>query len=353
MSDVLCPPAGFYPSVPFETYQSWNAINSGAVSAMMLSPKHGRLYLDGGLDRKDSDDMRFGRQLHLLLLEPDRAAESLVVSEPCSSVLKSGDRKGEMCGQTASYTNGFDWRCGQHLMPCYERSTDHLSKAEYHRALKMIESLRSSEANNLLKGAGWTETSMVYEWNGITFKCRLDRLRGDNRMIIDLKKMRGGAGALHECQWAIAKRGYHRQAAIYHRGNEILSGQDADVAWVFLEDSPPFDVQVVFATTADLQCGWDEVEHAVMRFEACRKAGKYAGYIADPKDIKAGALPESYLKTHERNHRGAEDTYGDVSGGTGRADRADGVERIDGDYCGAAAASGGDDEWSRYVAEHS
>ncbi len=352
MSDLLCPAPGYY-NVPFETYRDWNAINSGAVSAMRLSPKHGRLYLDGGLDRKDSDDMRFGRQLHLLLLEPDRAVTSLVVSEPCSAILKSGERKDETCGATASHTNGIDWRCGKHVTPQYERSDDHLSKSEYERAQQMIESLRSSEANNLLKGAGWSETSLVYQWNGITFKGRLDRLRGDRRMIIDLNKMRGGAGAVEECKRAIANRGYHRQAAIYHRGNEILSGENADVAWVFLEDAPPFDVQVIVATTADLQVGWDEVEYAVMRFEACRKTGHYTGYIADPTDITAGALPDYYLKQHERKHRGSEDTYGDVSGGTGRAVRADSGERIDGDYYGATAAAGGDDEWARYVAEHS
>lgn len=356
MSDIdgenlLCPPPGIYPSVPFETYASWNAINSGAVSAMMLSPKHGRMYLEGGLERKDSDSMRFGRQLHLMLLEPEIAAVNLIVSEPCSGLLASGSRKGEICGSTASYTNGIDWRCGQHLTPDYEKSTDHLSKAEHERALQMIDSLRSSAANKLFRKSGWCESSIVYEWNGVTLKGRLDRLSDDRDLIIDLKKIRVGYGSIARAQKMVVDYGYHRQAAIYATGIAVLEKRSMPTfAWVMLEDGPPYDVQVVIADTSDLQIGWSEVEAAIESYRKCEAAGEFTGYVKDATSIPVGALPEYYKKKFERSQNGTEDTYGDVSGNR-RNDSGDEPDTVDQPY-GLAAATGGDDEWSRYVAEN-
>lgn len=352
MSDVVCPAPGIYHNIDFDSYRQWKAINSGAVSRMRLSPLHGRYCLDGLLDDGDSPDMRFGRQIHLMLLEPERSKEELVVAQWCSAVMKTGDRKGEECGGTARYTNGAEWRCGKHETPGFTECSDFLTPSEYKRACQMIDSLRGSEANRLLKGHGWTEASIVFDWLDCKFKGRIDRLKGDYTRIIDLKKIRGGMGSPKDVRDCIARRGYHRQAALYWKGIKELTGVEAEFLWVFLEDQPPYDVQVVHATTADIECGLWEVEQAVNDFKRCEQAGEYHGYIAGTS-VTEGALPGWYLAQHERERNETADTVGDVGGTAGRPGRPDSGTGNHGDYHGVEAAAGGDDEWSRYVAEHS
>lgn len=341
---------GIHHGVHFPEYASWPAINSGVVSAMMLSPKHGDCCLRGVLDRDDTTAMRFGRQLHLMLLEPERSATELVVADPCQAVLKSGDRKGQDCGATASHTDGAYWYCGKHVTADCIPSTNHLSHKEYDRAAAMIASVRASEANHLLRKPGWCEASMLFEWNGLTLKGRLDRLASDYSLIIDLKKIPAGRGTRLECQKRILEYGYHRQAAIYQRGVASLQGVTPQFAWVFVEDGPPYDVQVLVADEWDLEIGWDEVETVLKRHIESTAVGSFPGYL-DGDKVELGALPlwfkQKYLKEH---NLGAKDTYGDVPG-TGDGVRAAGHNGADAVI--PVAEHDPDNEWAEFCRNYS
>lgn len=341
---MQCPAPGLYKDVPFAEYAQWEAVNSGAVSAMMISPNHGKSFLAGECERVDTSAMRFGRQIHLMILEPERAAEDMKVSSPCNAVIGSGARKGLLCGSTGSYTDGENWRCGTHKGD-FQLSVEHLSPDEYGHAVAMLDSIRRSPANLLLKGRGFHEACVVFDVNGLRMKGRIDRVTDNFDLIVDVKKTTRGGASLENMQKKVLDYGYHRQAAIYAKGVEATTGvKPKRVAWLFAEDSPPYECNVLYALEQDLEIGWEQVCEATERYRKCLESGKFHGYIHNGS-AAIGALPEWYKKRYFEERASVN---GRISNGTHVASGA-----YDDNWkpAGTASADPGN-EWAAWSANH-
>lgn len=307
---VDCPDVGLHRDIPFEAYAAWNAVNSGVIKWGMVSPKHFHAAYNGDLKSEDSAAMKLGRAVHCMLLEPETFESRFITSSNCSAKIASGPRKGEFCGKRGSLMAASgDWYCGVHQpAELAEHGMEVISADQYQQCVGMRESLKSHPAMKLLRRKGWSEVSIVWELHGLKMKGRLDRgsLEGSRPMILDIKKCRVGKGTKEECERSVLNYGYHIQAAGYVRGVEQLTGTRPEFLWVFVEDNPPYDIQILPMDETCFDVGWHEVNRIVEHYTTCVTRNNIHGYIHfygdGPEDntIKSGGLPLWYLKQQMR-----------------------------------------------------
>ncbi len=288
-----CPEIGIHRDVPFEKYASWRAINSGVVKAGMISPKHMHAAFNGLIKVEDSRSMKLGRAIHAMLLEPETFKSRFLVSGPCEAVLKSGERKGLQCGRNASMLGSDDrWYCGTHEVAESGWAGEIITGDEANRCQAVNESIKQHWAVKLIRRQGWSEVSLRWERSGLPMKGRLDRYADGKRpVILDVKKCRVGFGTIEECERSISRYGYHVQSSIYVDGIEQLTGVRPEFIWIFVEDAPPFDVQILPASEETLKVGWHIARTAIERYARAVKENDLWGYIRIPENIRPGGLP--------------------------------------------------------------
>jgi hypothetical protein len=226
-------------------------------------------------------------------LEPDEFPKRFVVAGPCEAVLKSGDRKGMACGKAASMLGADErWYCGIHRMDVSSWSGDLISEDEFARCKAVHESLKQHWALQLIRRKGWSEVSLRWDRFGLPMKGRLDRYADGTRpVILDVKKCRVGFGTIEECERSISRYGYHVQAAMYVDGIEQLTGVRPEFIWIFVEDGPPHDINILPASDETLKIGWHIARTAIDRYARSVEENDIWGYIRIPENVKPGGLP--------------------------------------------------------------
>ena len=291
---------GLLRGLSFEDYRKIEAINSGALKWMKVSPKHGAAYLAGEIDSPDTVDRRLGRAIHSMLLEPETYATRFPIAQPCCAILASGKNKGMGCGNAPkAVTADGRWACGQHYESMGATFVDEfVTVDEAWRIDRIAVSLHDHPVMPMFKRAGWSEVSLVWEYKGLTLKGRIDRYcEGSRPVIMDLKSMQVGAGSRGDLQKSIINNGYHRQLALYAHGVKALTGTMPEVVLIFIEKDVPFDVNVIPFTPDDIAAGWHEANAVLNDYAVCKEAGKFPGYIRGPFSIHPGACPEWYMKS--------------------------------------------------------
>lgn len=298
-----CPAPGIYRDVPFEEYSAWQAVNSSVVKWGLKTPKHMAAAFNGELKSDDTKDRRLGRAIHCMTLEPSEFSSRFVVAGKCVAELKSGASKGLKCNAPGKYMLSGEWYCGKHGESDIQTGIDVITEDEMRRTLGVVESLKHlpDELKPMLSRAGWSEVSVVFEYQGLKFKGRMDRFSdGKTPMIIDLKKVQVGAGGREECQKAILRYRYDVQAAIYCKGIEFLLGKTPEFAWLFVEDNSPFDLQVIPASEEDIQIGWRSCQAAVRNYIS--SVPDCWGYIRMIENVKTGGLPPWFVQQEREKY---------------------------------------------------
>src|SRR5688572_27676231 len=86
---------GIHYDLSFADYARIPALNSSVLkwghppSGSML---HLKAAIDGEIETEDSRDRKFGRALHVRLLEPDRYRSEILIAGECGAIKKSGQR---------------------------------------------------------------------------------------------------------------------------------------------------------------------------------------------------------------------------------------------------------------------
>jgi len=288
---------GTYSDWSFEQYAAVRAINSGVVSAGLISMKHMRAALDGEFVRKDTDDMKLGRAIHCRLLEPERYAAEFLVATKCSRLLSSGPNKGKRCAASGRFYDGANWFCGTHKSEDCNEPRDYIDESEAEQAEACAEALKNHDCMRLFRGECWTELSCIWESrHGVLRKCRIDRFSKSPRpRVLDVKKCLPGKGAREEFEKSVHRFGYHRQMAGNIEAIEALEGVTAEGVWVVVEDGPPYDVNIVPVSKQTLAIGRHENNDIIGRFAAAQQREDYRGYVYDSRFIRPGGLPLWYI----------------------------------------------------------
>ena len=286
--------------LPFEKYAALKAINSGTVGHGVKSMLRMRAAVEGRLPNEDSIARRFGRGAHSAILTPNDFESDFVISKPCAAKLKSGPRKDMACGAVTKCVDGDgNWYCGTHSGAAeqVEYPAEFISPDELDRIKKIRESLHNHVVNETLRADGWSEVSIVWRWNDLMLKGRIDRFSaGDHPFILDMKTGQSGKLSEEECTKSILEYGWHRQAAMYCHGIKELTGAMPEFGWLFVEKTEPFDVNMIFASPDVIAIGWNEVTSILSAYQNCCKEQKWPGYIAIKENIHQGGLPLWYIK---------------------------------------------------------
>lgn len=286
---------GTYSDVPFPEYQSIRAVNSGVVTWGGVSMRHMKSALDGDIASTDTKDRKFGRAIHCRLLEPERYKAEYLISTTCCATLGSGINKGKRCGNSGRFFDGANWFCGSHKQEDCNEPADFISESEAAHNEAIANALHTHAVMELFRGECWTEMSCVWETHGVLRKCRIDRFsRKPRPRVIDIKKMQVGAGKREDCEKVIFGNGYYRQMAGNVEAIEALEGVTPEAIWVFIEDGPPYDVQVIPADQQTIEIGRWENNDIIGRFAAAQNKDDYRGYIYDSRFIRWGGLPIWY-----------------------------------------------------------
>lgn len=196
-----------------------------------------------------------------------------------------------------------NWYCGVkgHAPVGSYEPADYVSEEEAARIEKIVEALHDHPAMPLLRRNGWSEVSIVWEWEGLLLKGRLDRYaEGPPPVVLDLKSCQVGKGSMDDCRAQIIKCSWHIQAAIYCKGIQSLTGHMPSMIWLFQEKDEPFDTNIVMATPEEIEMAWEETAERLSAFKRCQDAGEFPGYVKILRDGKIagepGAFPVWYHK---------------------------------------------------------
>ena len=279
--------------LPFQMYSDIPAINSGAISYGAMSMRHMRAYLQGEIQGGDSSARRFGRAAHAKVFEPEQYQSQIAVASTCDATFRSGAKKGALCGKPGKFRFDDTWYCGQHKPDGSSVVVDYVSAEEDKRISRMAESLREHEVGKLLSSKGMSEVSLTWKRGDVWCKGRIDRYvfaSPDNRpIIIDMKKCQVGTANRSDAERSIYNYGWHRQAAMYCWGAEkCFGGARPDFLWVFVEDSPPYDICVLQADNETLQIGFSEIRQVIDQWSKAVAEDVYPGREQAPQ---SGGLP--------------------------------------------------------------
>ncbi|MCK9569782.1 PD-(D/E)XK nuclease-like domain-containing protein [Candidatus Pacearchaeota archaeon] len=288
------PAPGIYNGVSYEVYRAWPAVNASALKILAhVTPKHCKSYIDGKLDT-DSPDRLKGRAFHAALLEPDTFTERFPVGGICAEPLASGKRKGEPCGNQGTHveTDTGLWFCGVHgkAHPTAKELPEMLTADQHAAILDMRNGVFSHRVVALLRRFGGCEVSAVWERDGIPCKARFDKLIIDQpcpTTICDLKKIQPMAGTVEALVRAIRSYGYDLAAWWYRDGLARLRPDKKPplFAWIFAEDSEPFDVSPKWASAKMLEIGRIKAEKAFAIYKWCAESCQWPGYCTDIEEI--------------------------------------------------------------------
>lgn len=271
---------GLHYGIPFPQYAVQYAMNSGALRYASLSMAHVHAAFDGRIPSSDSQARKFGRMVHMRLLEPHRWDDA-AIADPCCAILKSGDRKGEACGLNSQYTLGRNWFCGKHAPPDAVQPRDFASRDEAWRIERMAEAVQFDFTG------GETEVVAIADVDGVRCKGRFDLMT--DAAIYDFKKCMVGDADPETCEKSILSYGWHIQAALYLTLAKQLTGVDRRFTWIFIEDGEPYSVVEMEADDETINIGRSEVTLALRRWRECVESGKYPGPVSRP-----GGLPLWY-----------------------------------------------------------
>lgn len=223
-------------------YQNLQGISSHWLIEMLNSPAAcWRKYLDPQRPAQEQTDaMRLGTLVHCLALTPEQFAQSFLVAD---YERRSIDGKA-------------------HYAQLSETGLIPIKRAELDQALAIVDALHAKPAvRKLLQRSKKERTVIQPRPRGLLpLKARLDLHHEAKRQIVELKTTWNLAAA----QVAMERYRYPLSAAFYR---DMIGGQS--VVFVFVQTTPPHDVEVIPMERPQLQAGREQWQTALARFDAC------------------------------------------------------------------------------------
>jgi len=280
------------------TYHSHPAISASHLKTIATStPRHYWAdYVDPNRPaREETDAMRFGTELHMMLLEPGRFAERYHLDltppdaprRPTQKQLESLDREPPKVGTKARDERdriaaaAAWWREWDQAHPIPAGSVP-LPADRWLDLQGMTDSLlRDPLIGELLTRPGRAEEALL--WTdpelGIDCRCKPDWL-ADDGWVLDLKSAR--TANPRRFRWQAWDLGYDIQAWFYLRGIEHALGiRPQGFVFATCEKTRPWVCVPYLATEQLLQRGRGRAELAVAQLLEARRTGIWPGY-AEP-----------------------------------------------------------------------
>lgn len=301
---------GFIEHMSFEDYCEIKAANKSGLDYFDQSPAH---FWEACVNperakRKETDAMYIGTAVHAAILEPEKFAKDYrpqPLIENYKGALVSAEDFKNKCAELGLKVSGTKAEMKKRILESkpeispvfFEDILDQfkgfkmLSAVEMETCAQISDNIRSKAAGRYLFNKGKAELTML--WNhgsrGIPVVCkaRLDWLNMDG-FLVDIKSTEDASPK--EFARSILNYGYHRQAAFYLDGFEIITGTPAK-GFIFaaFEKKPPYACAFYIATDEMIRKGRRDYMTALSKYKHCLDRDEWPGY---PEEILPIGLPD-------------------------------------------------------------
>ncbi len=151
---------------------------------------------------------------------------------------------------------------------------------------------------DLLRRNGGSEVSIIWSEDGLPAKARIDKYAPDTQweingelvvcdVLVDIKKGRACKLTDDDLRRAIREYFWDGQAAWYCRGVKALRPDKPTPlwAWLFIEDSPPFDCRPLWADAIMAEIGRAKMQTAFDAYRWCLQSGEWPGYCSEIEEL--------------------------------------------------------------------
>jgi hypothetical protein len=286
-----CPEPGIYPSIPFEAYCQWDAINHSRLARIDKSPLHAQT----SPDFSGSDSIRFGHLVHSGRLEPQSVASRYAVMPAYEFMPENTTGKGEWSNSTATA-----FVKTSRAAFTEQAETDGKIVVKFREFAKMQRTLAvildCPEAAECFIN-GQPELSIVWDdrTTGLRCKARIDYQQPDR--LVDLKTSRDdGKSPLPEAfEWSLWSYNYYSQAAWYQSGWETLTGDKLPFWFCVVANTDPIQCIAAPVGEMSLMAGRQKNSERMELWESCERSGKWPGY----RSPVLFELPDKYFPEEE------------------------------------------------------
>ena len=264
--------SGYISNMPDDYYHSTEGfISKSSLSSLKASPF--RFFT--GVKFKQTKAMEIGTAIHCALLEPEKFAATYRLDPDLT------DKRLKSYKDAVKELQGFNFFIGQDA-----KNINGMMDAV----------LENDAARDLLHSDGVSELSgfHVDSETGIKLRHRFDRLTADG-CGVDVKKTQSVRP--EELSKTIDKYGYAMQDALYSDAYEAITGRKLNQFYfIFVEESYPHEVAVVYLDDVSKQVGRDQYRNLLIDYDY---------YKNNPETLKNNAginmisLPEWALREYE------------------------------------------------------
>lgn len=261
------------PNMSMEEYQAIPAMSAGMavtmveqcpLKAWMSSP------FNPSYVREDKNHFDIGTAVHLAVLEPHLFAEQVV----CHDFVEYRTNESKEIRDSA-------WAAGKTPLKPDEAT--------------LVKNLRNAvmsdvDAEPLLTQAGDAEVTLLWDWDGIPCKARVDRLSHDFKIALDLKTARSVEPRAMER--AALEHGWHVRAVWYMSAIKAVTDVDARYCFLPVEKDPPYIVEVYEMEESALIRGEQLVGRALHLFAECQRTGKWPKYRSGSSKLRLPGYAE-------------------------------------------------------------
>lgn len=284
---------GIYPGLSYEDYDAIDAVRATDLKAYKVSPRRARHMRDNPLVGKHLD---LGNAVHTILGEPHLFEQRYVAMEYCVEPIKSGPRKGEPCGCTATWINDGRPLCGKHGSAELHNETRTMLGPSEMRVIRTLSHavMQRPDIVGIVARPHQTETVIVWDEPdyGVQGKCRIDQWNNDDDLtIVDLKTTSAADLTPATMSKVIHTFGYHNSLGWYRRGCRKLGRSVDHVFLLFLQTVQDMDVAGYWMEEGALDQGEDEMLACLDKYVAAKKTNFYPGVQLDCTHATVG-LPE-------------------------------------------------------------
>ena len=263
---------GIYLDLADNKYRATDAVSCSVLKRFAEAPAKALV------PSKNTEAMTAGRLIHSALLEPHKFEERYAKTDL--------DRRGTKA-----------WQAAQDEVGCRE-----LLKADEFDKLATLRDavMAHPTARELLAPGLQPEASMFWfdEATGLYCRGRVDGLRRDQRLIVDVKTTVDASPP--EFAKSAANYRHHWQEAFYRRGmSEAPGGFEVDrFIFIAVEREPPFLIGIYELSPSAVAQGEREVTRALSEYAECKRTGIWPGYAPEIVmiDLPMWAMEEEFVQ---------------------------------------------------------
>lgn len=243
--------------------------NKSGLDLIARAPAAFQAWLSGRLDDDDRKAFAFGKAAHMAILEPERFATRYVIAPDFGP-----QRKTDACSSEDAKENKLRRRAWM----AAHADVEVLDSESAIATLEMTKEIAADPYARTLLGEGVSEMTVLWTHkdSGMRCKSRLDHWNPALRTIVDVKTTTDAR--IEHVRRVAESFTYYRQDAMERMALEAHGIVPEHFAFVFLEKTPPYLLNIFELDASDVERGREEVRDCLLLHAECLKEDVWPRY---------------------------------------------------------------------------